>query len=252
MNQRTIVRPATRAAVRGVIASASVLALVGGAGVAAAQVPGGGTGGAVVKTDGTDLVVTVNDKGEVPTRVSGAIENVSTASYRCATPGLNMEGENPGQVTTAEVVEMAVQYYATNVFTGPEGFEVPESDAPLGFGSILDLVPSGSAVGSSQVDVRTAQQSARGSGRTGEPRVGNAAAFTVDAGQSLGWEAVLSPPANGDRGQWQAAALFYCINQSTQKHFVFHGYEDPTGLDLPESETGGSSAGSLDAGSLGS
>ena len=252
MNQSTFARPAARTAARGLIVATSTLALVAGAGVAGAQVPGGGTGGAVVKTDGTDLVVTVNDKGEAPTRVSGAIENVSTANYRCATPGLDMEGENPGQVTTAEVVKMAVHYYATNVFTGPEGFEVPQADAPLGFGSILDLVPAGSAVGSSQVDVRTAQQSARVAGRTGDPRVGTAAAFTVPAGQSVDWEAVLSPPATGDRGQWQAAALFYCINQSTQKHFVFHGYEDVPDSDVPAPEAGGSTAGRLDAGSLGS
>ena len=80
MNQSTFARPAARTVARGLIVATSTLALVAGAGVAGAQVPGGGTGGAVVKTDGTDLVVTVNDKGETPTRVSGAIENVSTAS----------------------------------------------------------------------------------------------------------------------------------------------------------------------------
>lgn len=232
-----------RTAIRSVIATAAAAALVAGGAVANAQIPGGDTGGVVVKTDGSDLVVTVDDKDEDPTEVTGAIENTSDAAYRCATPGMDLEGESPGQVTTADVANLAVDYYATNVFTGQDGFDIPMAD-PVSFGSLMDLIPAGSAVGSAEVDTRTAQQAARVAGRTGDPLVDNAAAFNVAAEETVEWTAQLAVPATGDRGQWQSAALFYCVNQTTNEPHVFAGFEDVEDDDNAD--------GSLPTGSLGS
>lgn len=240
----------TKRSGRALVAAASAIALAGGAGLAGAQIPGGGTGGAVVKVDSEDLLVTVNDKGAAPEVVTGSIQNTSGAAYRCGTPGLDMEGEMPGQVTTAGVVQTAVEYYANNIYTGPEAFNIPDA-GPVGMGSAFDLIPAGSAVGSAEVDTRTPQQQARVDGRTGDPRVGANHAFTVPAGGTLDWNAVLAPPATGDRGDWQAAAMFYCINQTSGEHFVFYGYEDYEPADDGVPETTPEETGSLDFGSLG-
>lgn len=236
-------------ALRGTVVGVAATALVMGTAVATAQVPGGGTGGAVVTVDGTDLVVTVDEKGENPTEVTGTIANTTDSAFRCATPGPNMVGEFPGQVTTSVVVRQAVDYYRDNVFTGADGVVLGPFD-PLGMGSLYDLLPAGSAVGSSEVDSRAVQMEARVAGRTGDPRVGTNATFTVNAGEAVTWAALLGLPASGDRGEWRAAAMFYCIDQTTKQHFVFHGYED-----VPEpvpAESDDSDSGSLSAGSLGS
>lgn len=232
-----------RTAMRSVIATAAAAVLVAGGAIANAQMPGGDTDGVVVKTDGSDLVVTVDDKVEDPTAVTGTIENASDDAYRCATPGMELEGENPGQVTTAGVANLALDYYATNVFTGEDGFDVPMA-GPVGFGSLMDLIPAGSAVGSAEVDTRTAQQDARVAGHTGDPEVDGAVAFDVAAGETVDWSAQLGVPATGDRGQWQSAALFYCVNQATDEPHVFAGFE--------EVEDDNSGGGSLPSGSLGS
>ena len=232
---------------RGTVVAAAVAVLVAGTAVAGAQVPGAGTGGAVVKVDSDDLVVTVHDKGVDPTAVTGTIENTTASSFRCATPGPDMQGEFPGQVTTSGVVREAVAYYRENVFTGASGIALGPFN-PMGMGSLYDVLPAGSAAGSAEVDTRTAQMEARVAGRTGDPRVGTSPVFTVNAGQTVEWTALLGLPATGDRGEWRAAAMFYCVNQETNRHFVFHGYEN-----LPE--PGGQApeaSGSISAGSLGS
>ncbi|MFL0577757.1 hypothetical protein [Dietzia sp. 179-F 9C3 NHS] len=236
---------------RGAVVSAAAVSLVAGAAMAGAQVPGGDTDGVVVVVDSRDLVVTVDDKGENPTQVTGSIQNTTRDNFRCATPGPNMEGEFPGQVTTAGVVREAVDYYRTNVFTGATGIALGPL-RPLGMGSLYDILPAGSSVGSAEVDSRTAQMEARVAGRTGDPTVGNSAVFNVNAGQAVNWTALLGLPATGDRGDWQAAAMFYCINQSSGQHFVFHGYEDVPDPEVAEPESSGSASGSLNAGSLGS
>lgn len=237
----------TRSALRGTVSAAAATALVVGTAVAGAQVPGGNTAGVVVHVDSTDLVVTVHDKGESPTEVTGTIENTTANNFRCATPGPDLVGEFPGQVTTSGVVREAVDYYRTNVFTGASGLALGPFE-PLGMGSLYDIVPAGSAAGSAEVDPRTAQMDARVAGRTGDPRVGTSTTFNVSAGQTVNWTALLGLPATGDRGEWRAAAMFYCINQVTNQNFVFHGYEDVPEPATPEPEA----SGSISAGSLGS
>lgn len=238
----------TRVSARGVIAAAAAAGLVAGGGVATAQLPGGDTGGEVVKVDGTDLVVAVDDQEDDAATITGTITNASDEAYRCATPGIDLEGENPGQVTTGEVAALTLHYYATNVFTGPDGFELLDGD-PIGFGSVMDLIPAGSAVGSAEIDARTIQQQARVAGHTGTPLVDGNEVFTIEPGEdnTVDWTATLGTPASGDRGQWQAAALFYCINQSTDIHHVFAGFEGGEAPDIDPDTTG-----SLPTGSLGS
>lgn len=239
----------SRSAIRGAVAASAATILAAGSAIAGAQVPGGGTDGVVVVVDSTDLVVTVNDKGEEPTQVTGSIENTTADNFRCATPGPDLEGEFPGQVTTSAVVREAVNYYRNNVYTGATDMVMGPLE-PLGMGSLYDVLPAGSSAGSAEVDTRTSQMAARVAGRTGDPLVANNAVFTVSAGQTVNWTAALGLPATGDRGEWRAAAMFYCINQTTGQNFVFHGFED---IPEPEpTETDDNGSGSLFAGSLGS
>ncbi|MFN3600865.1 MAG: hypothetical protein ACK4UY_05690 [Dietzia sp.] len=245
----------TRSVTRGAVAAAAVAALTVGTSVAGAQIPGGGHQGVVVNTDSNALVVSVNDKGENPTTVTGSIQNTTANNFRCATPGYDLTGEFPGQVTTAEVVEETIGFYRSNIYSGPDGFAAPGGGAPISLGSIQELLPTGSDIGSSTVDTRAAQQAARVAGRTGNPQVGSATAFNVNAGQTVNWSAALGVPSTGDRGEWRAAAMFYCIDQVTGSHYIFYGYEplpepeEPVDPEAPEeqvvAETGGISSGSL-------
>lgn len=237
-------------ATRTAVVSASVFGLVAGASMASAQVPGGGTEGIPVKVDDTSLIVTVADKGEAPTEVTGTIANTTDAVFRCEVPPMPVDGgmspRGYGQVTTAEAADEVMAFYANNIFTGPN--VINPGDNLVSMGSMVDLLPAGSAMGSADGDTRTAHYAARVAGRTGDPRVGGQLQFTVPAGETVDYSAALGRPATGDRGQWQAAAVFMCQNQTTQNWFVYAGYEDvPGGADGD-----GTRSGSLDAGSLGS
>lgn len=238
-------------AVRGAVAAVAVLTLVAGAVPALAQVPGGGVAGHVVKIDDSSLVVTVNDKGETPTQVTGTIENTTEVNFRCEVPAFDTGGINTpvgqGQVTTAAVAAEVTEYYRTRVFTGP-GDTNANGDL-VSIGSLYDVFPSGSAIGSDETDTRTAHTDARVAGRTGDPRVANNLQFTVPAKESVDYTALLGPSSTGDRGEWRAAAVFMCRNMVTNDWFLYTGLEnieDPNPAPEPES------AGSLSAGSLGS
>lgn len=243
----------TRSVTRGAVATAAVAAVAFGSTIAGAQIPGTGHQGQVVNTDSTALVVTVNDKGESPTTVTGSIQNSTGNTFRCGTPGYDLTGEFPGQVTTADVVTEVLGFYRTNIYTGPDGFAAPGGGAPISLGSVQELLPTGSATGSATVDTRAAQQAARVAGRTGDPRVGNAIAFNVTAGQTVDWTATLGVPSTGDRGEWRAAAMFYCIDQATKAHYVFHAFEPlPVSVDPETPEEPGVDTGVVTSGSLGS
>lgn len=241
----------TTAATRGAVAAAAALALVAGATPVSAQVPGGGFGGYVVKVDDTSLVVTVADKGETPTQVTGTIQNTTDAGFRCEVPQFTISGQNTalgyGQVTTAAAAAEVREYYRTNVFTGPS--DTNANGDLVSLGSLYDVFPSGSAIGSAETATRTAHNEARVAGRAGDPRVGNALQFTVPAGQTVDYAAQLGPSSTGDRGQWRAAAVFMCRNTETNDWYLYTGLEnieDPDPAPEPES------TGSLSSGSLGS
>lgn len=241
----------TRSAARGA-AAAAALALVAGAAPAVAQVPGGGFAGYVVKVDDTSLVVTVDPKGEAPTQVAGTIENATGASFRCEVPEFQ-KGDGIftefgyGQVTTAGVAAEVHEYYKSRVFTGPS--DTNANGDLVGLGSLYDAFPSGSAIGSAEIDTRTLQNEARVAGRTGDPRVGNALQFTVPAGETVTYSAILGPSSTGDRGEWRAAAVFMCKNTETNDWFLYTGLED---IDDPNPAPEPESSGSLSSGSLGS
>lgn len=207
---------------------AAAAALVGG--IASAHIPGASNEGVVVITDSNLVQIEVADKGANPTKVEGTITNTSTLPMRCATPGLDKE--YPGQVTEAKVVEASMAYYRANIFA-PGGFELPMGGGVLTAGSLYDVLPGGSLTGSllgapvaGLVDIREMQQAARVAGHTGEPTVGNAAVFDLAAGQALNWTANLEPAASGDRGEWDAAAMFFCSTSSgAPTSYVFAGYE---------------------------
>ena len=212
------------------LAASTVLA----GGVAGAQIPGAVNDGVVVITDSDLVQVAVNDKGENPSQVTGSITNTGDRQLRCATPGLN-GAEHPGQVTEAAVVERAMNYYTNNIFE-PGGFEIPMEGGVAFAGSLYDIMPTGSLAGSllgdgtaELVEIRDMQEAARLAGRTGDPQVGNATAFTLTPGQTSDWVADLAVPGPGvDRGEWQAAAMFFCSHTSGNplESFVFAGYEE--------------------------
>ncbi|AWH96580.1 hypothetical protein [Dietzia psychralcaliphila] len=213
------------------VAFAATTVLAGG--VAAAQIPGADNEGVVVITDSDLVEVTVDDKGEAPTQISGSITNTGDRPLRCATPGLD-GAEYPGQVTEAGVVARAMNYYATHIYA-PGGFAIPiGGGGPVFAGSLYDILPGGSIGGSvlgdstaELVEIRDMQAAARLAGRTGDPRVGASTAFTLGAGQSSDWVADLAVPGTGDRGEWQAAAMFFCRHTSNPvENFVFAGFEN--------------------------
>lgn len=239
------------------LAAATTLA----GGTAAAQLPGAGTGGVVVRIDSDLVTVTVHDKGESPTRVTGTIRNTSqTTALRCATPGQD-GAEYPGQVTEAEVVARSMAHYGNSIFSpiGGDGGDIGGFDlgslAPgVDIGSITGILPAGGEgpLGSLMGDpsIADAQALARDLGRTGDPRVGGNTAFTLQPGQTGNWTATLAHPItqDGKRGEWQAAAMFFCRTTGDPTlYYVFAGYEG--GKYAPASE---GSVGSIGSGSVGS
>lgn len=241
----------TLTAARGAMAAAAALALVAGAAPAIAQVPGGGFAGYVVKVDDSSLLVTVDDKGEAPVQVTGAIENTTEANFRCEVPQFDKGGVltpiGYGQVTTAAVAVEVNNYYRARVFTGPS--DTNADGTLISMGSLYDMFPSGSAVGSAETDTRTAHTEARVAGRAGDPKVGTDLQFTVPAGDTVNYTALLGPSSTGDRGQWRAAAVFMCRNTVTSDWFLYTGLED---IDDPNPAAEPDSSGSLSVGSLGS
>lgn len=238
-------------AVRGAAAVAAALALAAGAAPAVAQVPGGGFGGYVVKVDDASLLVSVDLKGEEPTQVAGTIQNTTGASFRCEVPSFDKGGISTpighGQVTTAEVASQVKEFYRTRVFTGPS--DTNANGDLVSAGSLYDIFPTGSAVGSAETDTRTPHNEARVAGRTGDPRVGGQLQFSVPAETTVEYSAVLGPSATGDRGEWRAAAVFMCRNVETNDWYLYTGLED---IEDPNPAPEPEGSGSLSAGSLGS
>jgi len=240
-----------RSATRRATVAAAALALTAGAAPAMAQVPGGGFAGYVVKVDDTSLVVSVDPKGETPTEITGTITNTTGQAFRCEVPAF-VRGDittpvGYGQVTTAAAASEVREYYRTRVFTGPS--DTNANGDLVSMGSLYDVFPAGSSVGSSEADTRQAHNEARVAGRTGDPRVDGNLQFDVDAGGTVNYSATLAMPATGDRGQWKAAALFMCKNNVTGDWFLYTGLED---IEDPNPAPEPESTGSLSSGSLGS
>ncbi|MDV8001824.1 hypothetical protein [Rhodococcus sp. IEGM 1408] len=202
--------------------------------VAHAQIPGAIDTGTVVITDSNRLAVTVDAAQASATTITGRIQNTTGTAFRCATPGV--QGlEFPGQVTEAEVVARSMRYYANNVFEPVGGVDLPLGGIdldPMPIGSLLDILPTGSfnkalgATRSELIDIRTAQESARVLGHTGDPRVGGDAVFNIAANGSVTWSAPLGAPASGQRTDFQAGAMFFCTETAgARRAHVFAGYE---------------------------
>lgn len=236
------------------LAAAATLA----GGTAVAQLPGAGNGGVVVRIDSDLVTVTVNDKGESPTRVTGTIRNTSpTTAMRCATPGQD-GAEYPGQVTEAEIVARSMVHYGNSIFSpiggggaGVGGLDLGSLAPGLDIGSVTGILPSagegplGSLMG--EPSIADAQALARDLGRTGDPLVSGNAAFTLQPGQTRNWAAALARPItqDGERGEWQAAAMFFCSSTGDPTlHYVFAGYEGSDYAAIPEGSLGSSGSGS--------
>jgi len=211
-------------------------------GVASAYIPGADNDGVVVITDSDLVQVAVNPKAPNAVQVTGSITNTGARPLRCGVPSADSAAaDGPGQVTEAEVVTRSMDFYRTHVFE-PGGFVVPMGGGVVTAGSLYNVLPTtgsltGSLLGDSgaeMVQIREMQKNARVAGHTGDPVVGTAAAFTLNAGQTSNWTANLAAPATGDRGDWQAAAMFFCRHTTAPvENFVFAGYEPTTPPEEP-------------------
>lgn len=210
-----------------------------------AQIPGALDSGYVVITNSNLLTVTVNAAGANSTQISGTIQNTTANTFRCGTPGLDIdrdEVEYPGQVTEATIVARSMTFYSQNIFQPvgafPLDITLPAGSAlnALDFGSMLDYFPTGSWIEplgktrAEYMNIQAEQDAARIKGHTGDPRVGSNTAFNVSGGGTVSWTAALGTPASGIRTDFDAAAMFYCRNTtgSPQLHYVFAGYETGT------------------------
>jgi len=201
-------------------------------GVAAAYIPGVNNNGVVVITDSELVQVTVNNKAPNAPQVTGTIKNTGDRPLQCGTP--QKDGTlGPGQVTEADIVARAKDFYSTHIFE-PGGFAIPYGGGVQTAGSLYNILPANSSLtgsllgdsGQEMLQLREMQENARVAGHTGDPRVGTATTFTLNAGQTSNWVADLAPSTTGDRGEWQAAAMFYCRNTTAPTdNFVFTGYE---------------------------
>lgn len=210
-----------------------------------AQIPGTLDSGNVVIAYSNLLTVTVNPAPANSTQVTGTIQNTTGNTFRCGTPGLDIDRnavEYPGQVTEAAIVARSMKFYSQNIFQPigaiPLDITLPSGSAlnALDFGSMLNYFPTGSWIEplgktrAEYMNIQGEQDTARVNGHTGDPRVGGNVAFNVSGGATVSWTAALGTPASGIRTDFDAAAMFYCQNTtgSPRLHYVFAGYETGT------------------------
>lgn len=217
--------------------------LVAGSGIAAAQngpraLPGTNDSATQIAVGYDNLAeVEVNAVDAESTEVTGTFTNNSDGSMECRAAG-ETQGD-AGTVTTAALVDRSLAYVTNNLVAGDLGLPIDTGslDVMLGSGSLGSLgLGDPAAV---ELDaIKQAQDQARLAGQYGAVDE-----FTVAAGDSEEWTATLSVPS-GDRTDFDAAALFTCVQD--EQWYAFAGYEE----DDSDDDNGG--GGSLSMGSLGS
>lgn len=240
----------TRAAL---LATATITTLAVLPATAGAQnvIPGDVNAGTVVVTTLPGVTVTVNQPDL--TSVTVTVANNSGRNLACAGPTGN--GSVGASVTPAPVAQAAVQYYANfahksepvSVF-GSSG-NVQNQDgaitAQVPFGPLLGLLPSGS-VAPILGDAYAARDwiSRQNTSAKMAGHAGTTGAFSVNSGATSATRTVpLSPPSNGPRTDFSAAAFLVCTDPAGQA-YALAGYEGGT-PPLP------TNAGALPIGSLG-
>lgn len=238
------IRTGRRHTIAAILAS---VGLVAGSGVAAAQMqpqalPGTDDSTIQIAVGHNDLAeVQVDEVGDESTEVTGTFTNNSDGTLTCSAPGATPPGD-AGTVTYADLVDRSQAYLTGNLVVGGGGLAIPglnpgSVDVMLGTGSLGSLgLGDPAAV---ELDaIQQAQDQARLAGH-----YGTVAAFDVEAGEDHEWTATLSVPS-GDRTDFDAAALFTCVQD--EQWYAFAGYEE----DDSQGDNGG--GGSLSMGSLGS
>ena len=242
---RTIARLASVAAASGL--------LLGGTAVAHADflptaLPGTGGPSTVIKTDNTDVKVTVGKVNAEAGTVDVSLTNSSANAYTC-----NVSKE-ANTVTEAALVDQAMAYYAGNVYPGAGGGLVDTGSltSKIGTSSLAPLL--GDVVDVPMAQLQKAQKAAQLAGHYGEfsgstVKVGAAGA----AGDTYKSTVTLTAPASGPRSDFQAGALVLCTRDdktTPNNTYAFAGKgEAPAGT---TGTTPAAEGGSLQMGSLGS
>ena len=216
-----------KSATRAALATAMVLSLAAAPATASAQnvIPGDLNPGNVVITWLPGVSVDVTQSPTSLDKVTVTVTNNSGLSLWCNGPE-----ENSGigaTVTTGPVAQAAMQYYANfehkpdpkdNLGSGAYG-------AIIEWNAILAFLPTGSI--SPMFGPAYAARdwiSRQHTAATLNGHTGTSTQFTVNHGQIFPTTITLSPPSNGPRTDFDAAAYLVCT--SGGKTYAFAGYEN--------------------------
>lgn len=216
------------------IATASALTL-GCTTFAAAQdqaslLPGASSSGSVVVTDSPRVSVSVGENTGGDT-VEVTIKNNYDSTFSCYAPGVSADEKKPAKlpntVTEADVVAKAVNYYRTWPNVPSDGINVPILGV-IPTNGLLEFVPNGlvgSALGkqiAARAELFRAWEQAKLAGHNGQIEVFDLKPFATEAKT-----VTLNTPGNGNRKDFEAAALIYCTdnNDPHKQQYVFAGYE---------------------------
>lgn len=237
------------------VASLSVGALVSAPALAGAQA-GADTTTKVVVVDSTDIAVTVNAHDGTPDTVTGSIQNRTGTEMKCQGPVGT--GDTTGDVTQADIVASAMEYYKQYPWQPPieVGVAVPIAGTyKVDLGSVETYIPAAIA-GYLRPDMGMRREI--GDRYTAARLIGQAGqitSLTIPANTSRTWTATLGDPTAGARQDFQIGAFFTCTD-STGQVYAFAGYEGGTAPAIGGSGSAGGGSlpnmGSLPTGSSGS
>lgn len=207
---------------------------------AANVVPGADGAAKVVVTDAADMTVTIPATGAGMTSITGSVKNNTDAAFTCA--GVSGKDAFGGDIAPADIVANSEQYYRTNLYREFPKIAVNTPSLPVVGAISLGEIDLGSAESSFQgfgslagkanktrSEIAKRYSTARMAGH-----VGQVEKFEVEPGGNHQFTAQLPAPTAGARTDFDAAAFFMCIKQSTQQPYVFTGYE--TGTSAPETQ----------------
>ncbi|KAB1504475.1 hypothetical protein F7230_05285 [Corynebacterium sp. 320] len=209
------------------------------------QLPGASAEGTIVVTDSPRVTVTVGPNTAEDQNVTVTVKNNYDSSFRCAAPGAIKDAakkpaEVPNVLTTADIVSKSVAYYRSKPFVPKDNLTVPFIGA-LPIGEFLQFVPEG-LIGrllgediNSRAELFRNWEKARLAGQAAE-----ITPFTLAPDETKEITVPLDAPASGPRTDFQAAALLYCVDTTSnpQQAYVFAGYEKTEPPKAPQGSQG--------------
>nr|WP_162933150.1 hypothetical protein [Corynebacterium lactis] len=196
------------------------------------QLPGASADGTVVIVDSPRITVTVDPHEASNDTVKVHVKNNYDHNFSCFAPGVSTDANKPTKlpnvVTEAGLVKKAVDFYRKYPSVPSDGINFPLLGV-IPTNPFLQYVPEGilsKAFGESLVERATMfrdWERARIAGHTSEVPV-----FELGKFETKSFDAKLGIPGNGNRAEFDAAALVYCTdNQETEpRSYVFAGYEN--------------------------